>query len=249
MKVRPSRRLFVPRSRLEAAGGRLPLSPSEDHYLAGVLRLAAGAELEVFDGEGGVHDARLEGSAGGALLLAVGPRRQRDRPGSPLQLLFALARMERCELVVQKATELGVARLTPFVAARSVVRLEGSRGAARLLRWERIAAEAARQSGRSDVPALDEPRSFSESLAALPPGTRLVVPYEGGGEPLVKLLDPAAPSHALAVGPEGGFTEGEIASALAAGARLATLGPRVLRCETAAIVATALAQQVLGELE
>lgn len=250
---RAARRLFVPRARLEAAaaGALLPLSPAEAHYLTVVLRLAAGAGLEVFDGEGGAHEAHLAaatGAAGAAPALTLGPRRDRPRPRAPLQLLFALARGDRCDLVVQKATELGVARLTPFAAERSVVRLDESRGAGRLRRWERIAAEAARQCGRADVPALDAPASLPQALEALAPGGKLCVLYEGGGEPLAALLDPAAGSHALAVGPEGGFTEEEVARLVAAGGRLATLGPRVLRFETAAIVATALAQHLLGEL-
>jgi 16S rRNA (uracil1498-N3)-methyltransferase len=236
------RRIHVPRSRIQ--GDRAHLEPAEEHYLRDVLRLAAGARLEVFDGEGGLHEAAL--GEGGA--LALGPRREVPPPRATVWLAFAPPRGDRADLVVQKATELGAARLLPFEAERSVVRLDVGRGAARAERWRRIAADAARQCGRAEVPAVDAPASLAAVLGVAPPGFRTVVFYEGGGEPLAAVLDPAAPGHLAVVGPEGGFTSAEVEACAAAGARLATLGPRVLRAETAALVATALLQHRLGDL-
>lgn len=239
------RRLFVPRARL--AGEEAALEASEAHYLTSVLRLAPGAALEVFDGEGGVREARLV-AQGNGLVLALGPRRDAPAPAAKVHLLFALARGERSDLAVQKATEVGVARLTPFQAARSVVRLDAARGAERAQRWQRIAAEAARQCGRADVPRVDAPTTLGGALAEVPAGWRTLLFYEAGGEPLAQVVDRGAPGHAIVVGPEGGFTPGEIDEALAAGARLASLGPRILRFETAAIVASALVQHLAGDL-
>ena len=237
------RRIHVPRARIE--GDRARLGPAEWHYLRDVLRLAAGAPLEVFDGEGGVHDAVIP-AQGGALVL--GPRREAPAPGATVWLAFAPPRGDRADLVVQKATELGVSRLVPFEAERSVVRLDEQRGAARAGRWRRIAAEAARQCGRADVPEVSAPGRLSAALAAAPASYRIVAFHEGGGEPLAGALDPAAPGHLAVVGPEGGFTGAEVEVCLAAGARLATLGPRILRAETAALAAAALLQHRLGDL-
>jgi 16S rRNA (uracil1498-N3)-methyltransferase len=220
------------------------LTPAESHYLRHVLRLAAGTRLEVFDGQGGVYPALL----GEHEELEVGPRREAASPAARVQLAFALARSDRCDLVVQKATEIGAARLSPFPADRSVVRLDGPRGAERARRWQRIAAEAARQCGRSDVPPVDPPTPLGELLAAAGPEARIVVPYEAGGEPFHEAVDRSARGHLVVVGPEGGFTPGEIELCLRHGGRLATLGPRILRFETAAIVACALVEHLAGDL-
>jgi 16S rRNA (uracil1498-N3)-methyltransferase len=236
-----ARRVFVPRERI--GEGRARLDPADLHHLRDVLRLGPGAPVEVFDGEGGVHDGRLEGDA-----LVVGPRRAVSPPAACVHLAFALARGERSDLAVQKATELGVSRLLPFEAARSVVRLDAARAADRQRRWQRIAAEAARQCGRGDVPEVAVPGPLAAALAAVPPGFRLLVLYEGGGEPLREVVERGAPGHVAVVGPEGGLAPEEVEACLAAGGRLATLGPRVLRFETAAIAAVALVQHLAGDL-
>ena len=237
------RRIFVPRARISGTEARL--ERGDAHYLRRVLRLAPGAELEVFDGEGGAYRARLSGEGD---VLMLGARRVAPESGARVQLAFAMARGERCDLVVQKATELGVARLSPFAAARSVVRLEGDRASERVRRWSRIAAEAARQSGRLDVPQVDAPAPLEGVLAHVAAGTRVVALYEGGGEPLADVVEPGAPAHLVFVGPEGGFAPEEVDALVTAGARLATVGPRILRFETAAIVAVALVQHAIGEL-
>jgi 16S rRNA (uracil1498-N3)-methyltransferase len=237
------RRIHVPRARL--AGGRARLEAAEWHYLRHVLRLAPGAELEVFDGEGGLHPATLPAQDRD---LELGPRQEVPPPRAAVWLAFAPPRGDRADLVVEKAVELGAARLLPFHAARSVVRLDAGRGAARAERWRRIAASAARQCGRADVPAVDEPAPLASALAAAPDGFRRILLYEGGGEPLAGALDPAAAGHLAIVGPEGGFELEEVAACTAAGARVATLGPRVLRAETAALAVLALLQHRLGDL-
>ncbi len=237
------RRLFVAADRIR--GERISLDGPDLHYLRDVLRLGPGAALEVFDGRGGAYAARVED--GGATLV-LGARRDVPRPAARVRLAFALARGERCDLVVQKATELGVTRLSPFGAARSVVRLDAERAAGRRQRWERIAGEAARQCGRADVPTVDAPDALVAVLASAAPGARLVVLYEGGGEPLADTVDRDASEHVLVIGPEGGFAPDEVDACVARGARLATLGPRVLRFETAAIAAVALLEHLVGDL-
>ncbi len=234
------RRLHVPRERIEGRVAR-PDAASL-HYLAGVLRLEPGAALEVFDGEGSAWDATLEGSE-----LRLGERRPAPPPGAVVWLAFALPRGEKADWIVQKATELGVSRLVPWQAERSVVRLDAPRAAGRARRWERIAAEAARQCGRSDVPAVAEPASLAAALEA-PLGFVRVAFHAGAGAPLASLVRPGAPGFLAVIGPEGGLTESEVEACRAAGATLAALGPRVLRTETAAVAAAALLQHLAGDL-
>lgn len=236
------RRLHLPPDRI--SGGRAALTPEARHYLADVLRLAPGAPLEVFDGQGGAYDAVFEGGES----VAVGPRRKVPPPAARVWLAFALAKGEKADLVVQKATELGVSRLLPFQAGRSVVRLDAARAAERARRWRRIAEEAARQCGRSEVPEVSAPGTLEAALAAAPAGFVRILFRAGDGEGLGALCAPGAEGYLAVVGPEGGLTGAEVDAARAAGCRPGSLGPRVLRAETAAISAAALIQFLAGDL-
>jgi 16S rRNA (uracil1498-N3)-methyltransferase len=236
------RRVHVPPDRIEP--GRARLTASARHYLGEVLRLPVGAAVEVFDGRGGRYAGRLEA---GLEAVALGPREDARGAGAEIALLFALAKGEKTDLVVQKATELGAARIVPFAADRSVVRLDGERAGERARRWRRIAEEAARQCGRADVPDVAAPLPLEDALASLAPGAIPVV-FHPGGAPLAELPAPGPGGLAAVVGPEGGLTEAELAACERAGARRAGLGPRVLRAETAAIVAVALLQARFGDL-
>ncbi len=236
-----ARRVHLPAERIEA--GRARLTPEARHHLVEVLRLAPGAEVEVFDGRGGRWRGRLEP---GLETLALGPRDEAERAGAPIALLFALSKGEKVDLVVQKATELGAVQIAPFAAERSVVRLDAARGDERARRWRRIAAEAARQCGRADVPEVLAPVPLEAALAALAPGTAAFV-FHPGGAPLSALAAPAG-GIAAVVGPEGGLTDGEVGACERAGAARASLGPRILRAETAALVAVALLQARFGDL-
>lgn len=237
------RRVHLPPDRFE--GERAALTPEARHYLRGVLRLAPGAEVEVFDGRGGAWSARID-AAFEALVLGARAASAGVAPAE-IWLLAALAKGEKMDLVVQKATELGAAGIAPFAAERSVVRLEPEKGEERARRWRRIAEEAARQCGRADVPLVHAPAALGAALGALPPGT-LALAFQPGGPPVLALEPVASCTYAAIVGPEGGLTDAELAACAAAGARRAALGPRVLRAETAAIVAVALLQARFGDL-
>jgi len=238
------RRVHLPRVRIGEA--RAELTAEARHYLCDVLRLGAGAAVELFDGEGGAWDASLGDDL--ATLVLAGGRRVAPRAGAPIALVFALAKGEKNDLVVQKATELGAVRVAPFAAARSVVRLGADRARGRAERWRRIAEEAARQCGRSDVPEVAAPASLAAALAALPTGVRLLVLHGEGGAPLPSLPLEGAAGVAAVVGPEGGLTAAELDACRAAGAARASLGPRTLRAETAAIAIVALLQSLVGDL-
>jgi 16S rRNA (uracil1498-N3)-methyltransferase len=238
-----ARRVHLPPWRIGEA--RAELTEAARHYLRDVLRLAPGDPVELFDGRGTAWEARV---GPGFAALELGARRAAAPGGPAIHLLFALAKGERNDLVVQKATELGAARLVPWTAERSVVRLEGAKGAERAERWRRIAGEAARQCGRADLPEVDAPASLEAALAAVPAGFRVVVLHGEGGAPLGALGLEGAPGVAAVVGPEGGLTAAELAACRTAGALHATLGPRTLRAETAAIAVVALLQALVGDL-
>jgi 16S rRNA (uracil1498-N3)-methyltransferase len=235
------RRVHLPPERI--VGGRGLLTPEARHYLADVLRLGPGAEVEVFDGRGGRYVGRLDP---GLESVSLGSREDGRAAGAEIALLFALSKGEKVDLVVQKATELGVARIVPFAAERSVVRLDGAKAEERARRWRKIAEEAARQCGRADVPEVSAPLPLAAALGALPPGSAAVV-FQPGGAPLGALPAPAA-GIAAVVGPEGGLGEDEVRACERAGAARAGRGPRGRRAETAAIVAVALLQARFGDL-
>jgi 16S rRNA (uracil1498-N3)-methyltransferase len=237
-------RLPIARERIAA---RVELERAERHYLLGVLRLSPGASLEVFDGEGGRYRARL--CEDGA--LALGPREASPAPRSAIALAPALVKGEKMELVIQKATELGAFAVAPWESERSVVRLAGARARERVERWQKIAQAAARQCGRADVPRVHDIASLDDVLAlGRSLGAQAIVLWEQERNLRLSQAAAEAPPGALflLVGPEGGFTEGEIARARASGARTATLGERVLRAETAPLAALSVLLFLAGEL-
>lgn len=232
------RRVFLPPQQF--AAGKARLTPEAHHYLRDVLRLAPGTEIEVFDGAGSSYRACYsEGET-----LTLGERCAIAASEAVVWLAFGLSKGEKPDLVIQKATELGATRILPWQASRSVVRLEGQRAENRLRRWRRIATEAARQCGRAEVPEVTDPGALAEVLKAAPPMFARVV-FDAGGES----LEPLGSQGVLAiVGPEGGLAPEELDACAAAGCGLVSLGPRVLRAETAAIAAVALLQYLGGDL-
>jgi len=240
------RRLFVPPERLRATP--LTIDGPEHHHIARVLRGRPGDAITLFDGAGGEVVARIvrigRDETELAADAAVGPADVDAAAGMPLVLLTAVPRGGRMDFLVQKCSELGVSRIAPVIADRSVARPEPGRRA----RWEKIAREAARQCGRADVPVVSAPVALAAALAEPDlPERRLVLSTEGAGQPLRALLPAPAPT-ALLIGPEGGFTAAEIDAARAAGFEPVSLGRRILRVETAAIVAVALAEEAFGAL-
>jgi 16S rRNA (uracil1498-N3)-methyltransferase len=232
-----------------ASGLVLALEGNAADHVARVMRLRPGAAISVFDGRGGEYAAELLAVDRRAVRIAVGAHRPLERE-SPLELSLVqgISRGERMDLVVQKATELGVTRIVPYEAERSVVRLDAPGRARRLAHWQAVAAGACEQCGRNRLPRIDEPCGLEAALASV------------AGAELRMLLDPLAaaaassllfarpPSVAILIGPEGGLAHGERALALQAGFVAGRLGPRVLRTETAAITALATVQAIAGDL-
>jgi 16S rRNA (uracil1498-N3)-methyltransferase len=237
------RRLHVPAAQL-GLGNPVELTAPQARYLETVLRLRAGDVIEVFDGEGRRFHGVLE-SAG----LRVGAELPREAPFAlDFWLAQALVKGDKLDLVVQKATELGASRIVLLDSNRSVVKLEERRAVPRIERLQRIAEEAARQCGRSDVPRIDGPLSLDDLCELL------------GPDRLGLLLDPGEPglrlSHAargvsrvcVVVGPEGGFAPEEREHAASMGFVPVSLGNLVLRTETAGVVALAIVKHLAGDL-
>jgi len=231
--------------RLFVAHPEAPLSAEQLHYLRGVLRLPDGEAIEIFDGRGSAWRAKLTGDS-----LTVGEKLPAVARALDVVLVQALAKGEKMELVVQKAAELGAARIVPLLSERATVKLDAGRGAAKAQRWRRIAQEAARQCGRADVPQVDEPAQWDAILALLrddPQRRGLLLDPE---ERTLRLGAAArgAEKLLLAVGPEGGFSPQERSRALQAGLLPVALGQLVLRTETAGLAALAVVLHVHGQL-
>jgi len=224
------------------------------------LRLQHGDQIYVFDGTGREFLCTIEDIGREFAQLNLLAEVEAARAESPLDLTLAIALLkgEKFDLVVQKATELGVARVLPILTERADVRLRDERDAdKRVTRWQRIALEAAKQSGRARVPEVAQPRSFESLIESLSTKTEKSSPQALGvmfSERDGQSLTEAIKSHSQAttiialVGSEGGWTDGEIALARQSEWQVVTLGGRTLRAETAAIVVVALLQNLAGDL-
>jgi 16S rRNA (uracil1498-N3)-methyltransferase len=252
----PRRRFFAPPGAFAPDGLTVRLALDETRHLRDVLRLKVGDEVFVFDGEGKEYRCVIDQLGREAATLRVSEEVAAARPESPLRLTLALALLkgEKFDLVVQKATELGVERVVPVVTKLADVRLRDEVDAARrTARWNRIALEAAKQSGRARVPQILAPVEFQsliEGATASNESWRLMF-AERGGRGLIETvgqLPLRAQALTAIVGSEGGWTDEEIAQARQAEWSVITLGGRTLRAETAAIAITALLQHLFGDL-
>lgn len=235
-------RLYLPQPLAE--GAVFPLGEKPAHYLLHVLRLGPGAELRLFNGSDGEFPATIEQRTKHGATVRLGPQIRPLQPEADLTLVFAPLKRGPTDLVIEKATELGVSAIQPVFTAFTVAET------VRLERWEAIAREAAEQCERLSVPTLKEPMSLARLLGEWAQDRRLLVAEartEGLVSPAQALAD-APPSAALMIGPEGGFDPREVQALLAhPAARGVTLGPRVLRAETAVIAGLALVQAAWGD--
>jgi 16S rRNA (uracil1498-N3)-methyltransferase len=245
MTVLPHRipRLYIER---DLDGSELPLDEREAHYVGHVLRLQPGYRLVVFNGRGIERQASvttLQRRGATLALAALQPPLPESRLA--LTLVQALAKSDAMDLIVQKATELGVRTLVPVHTEFSVVRLDAERSERRLDHWRKIAQSACEQCGRHSPPRIEPAAPLADALESLPAGTRLAL------EPAAaRSLAEQTPANGLvvAIGPEGGFGAMDSRRLDAAGFERVALGPRVLRAETAALTACAIAQSRWGDL-
>lgn len=216
------------------APGEYTLSGGEAHHLTSVRRFAPGDHLTLFNGDGNEYPAVVLGTGKKHVSLSVLRVEPVDRElPFPLIVASALPKADRADFLIEKLTELGVTRFVPLVTARSVVQPKETAAE----KFTRAAIEASKQCGRNRIMSVDPPRTWAAFLALTDLPERRFVLHTAGGT--AGRLEPGA--CVVAVGPEGGFTPEEVAAAGVAGWRTASLGPRVLRVETAAVAAATLA--------
>jgi 16S rRNA (uracil1498-N3)-methyltransferase len=240
-------RLYIPPERITAT--EIPLQNKEARYLLTVLRLTAGDEITIFDGAGQEYQAELREEEDQGVYLAIQEELHPNRE-SPVRITLGqgLLKGEKMKFVIQKATELGVEAIVPLITARSIPVVEEERESLRLERWERIAQEAAKQSGRTVVPGIGPIKELADFLVASA-GAKVMF-WESEPTPLRKIASQIDPKQGLTllIGPEGGFSEEEVLAAQAQGFIVAGLGERVLRAETATVSVLSIMQHLFGDL-
>ena len=230
-----------------AAGAEISLPAGAGEHLTRVLRLAAGARVLLFNGDGHDYSATLlDTTRNGARARIEGAQAAAAAESAlALTLVQSIARGEKMDWILQKATELGVARIVPVFTARTEVRLDGGRGDKRLAHWHGVICGACEQCGRARLPQLDAPQPLAHWLAtAAREGSLLTLDPQSS----TRVRDlPALSAAQLVVGPEGGLDPADLLLLHAAGAQGLTLGPRVLRTETAGMAALAMLQSHHGD--
>lgn len=242
-------RIFLP---ISDHPDTIRITGEKARYLKAVLRCTGGEELEVLDGRGRSFRTKIRSITKKELLAEVLEEGRCETESSlNIILVQGLLKGEKMDFVIQKTTELGVKEIIPAITERSQVRDTRRSG-----RWKKVAEEASRQSGRSEVPLIHDPVPFSEIFSGIPSyepyfiKCRGLIFREGGGIGAAEAMEKAkdCESVMLAVGPEGGFTGDEVKTAESRGFITTSLGNRILRAETAAIAVTCIAQLLLGDL-
>jgi 16S rRNA (uracil1498-N3)-methyltransferase len=243
------RRFFVPRGSIQAR--HVTLGPDLAHRLGRVLRLRAGDHVILTEGGAHEYEVQITAVSGNALTANVVAERQPPHePDVEITLYQSLIRANRFDFVLEKGTEIGVARFVPITTARTIVQGNGEPSSARSERWTRLVTEAAEQCGRGRLPRIEAPMVLEDALRAAT-GLKLIPYEEERSQRLtacVRGLRARPQAVSLLIGPEGGFEESEVALARDEGWTPVSLGPRVMRSETAGIIAPALVLDALGEL-
>lgn len=246
-------RFFIPPDWIR--GETVLLGDDVAHQLRHVLRLRPGARIVVLDDRGWEYEIALVSVENKKARGDIVARRPASgEPSVRVTLYQALLKKDNFEWVLQKGTEIGVTRFVPLITARTVAAGENGVSAAKRERWARIVREAAEQSRRGALPVVDAPLTLSAALDDIAPGLTLIAWEEERGLSLRAAVAPLraasdAPHVAVFIGPEGGFTAGEVAQAQARGAVAVSLGARILRAETAATAAALLVLYELGALD
>ncbi len=224
--------------------GPLQIRGSGAKRLSSVLRLKAGDELALFSGDGHEYQAKVDARTNTLVTLTVGPvLRQVRAPALVVEVWCSLVRANRFDWAVEKCTEAGADIIRPLTSERSARGKDAS--ASRVARWERIAVEASEQCGRLFIPVIEAPSTLEERLSRHH-GTLLLADAAGRPWDEASQLFRGSAQLAIAIGPEGGFTDAEREQAIRAGAVSVRLGPHTLRTETAAVAATAMLRATIG---
>ncbi len=231
--------------------GVAALPAEEAKHALKVLRLGPGDAVCALDGAGGRWRGEIEAVNGGCVTVRL--IEALDSHESPLRLTVyqGVPKADKLDFIIQKLTELGAAALTPVRMERCVVKLDAKDGEKRRERLAKIAREAAKQCGRGRCTRVDAPLDWRAALSAMARHELLLIPWEEADGRRMRDAFHAAPDArdvGVVIGPEGGMTEDEVEAMRAAGGQTVTLGPRILRTETAAVVSAALAMQLWGDV-
>jgi 16S rRNA (uracil1498-N3)-methyltransferase len=243
-------RFFVPTAQIR--DGLVYLEGSDHHHLQTVLRRTVGDELQILNGKGEEWVAQIvEMTARTTIAKLSGSTGRPTEPRLKINLVQSLPKADKYEWIIQKNTELGVSRFQPLISERSLIKLDGATKAKKQERWQKIIQEAAEQSGRGIVPPLQPVLEWREFIDRFPKGL-VLLPWEGEQQRSLKdvlgAVTELPEQVSVIIGPEGGFSQSEVAALQELGALPITLGPRILRTETAGLVAATVLLYHFGEL-
>ncbi len=231
-----------------AVGQAVSLPEEVANHLVRVMRLREGDGCVLFNGDGHDYSATLVESGKREARVQVTAAQPVDNESPlPITLLQGIARGEKMDLILQKATELGVQAIVPVNAERTEVKLDAARAEKRLAHWRSVVVSACGQSGRARVPSVAPPQGVQEAARAMP-GAALKLTLDPQGEHRLSTLESAPGGVVIAIGPEGGWSPRDRQALAAAGFQGLQLGPRILRTETAGLAAIAALQARLGDL-
>jgi 16S rRNA (uracil1498-N3)-methyltransferase len=230
-------RFFVPSEQIR--GSKITICGSDARQIRLVLRLAEGKDVEILDGSGRVYAAKIKSLANDKVVCeAISSRAAKSEPEVETTLIQGVPRESRMDFVIQKCTELGIKRFIPAMSERTIVRLDERKKSARASRWQKIAKEAAEQSGRGIIPRIEEIKTFDDAINDSRNYDLCIIPWEMEEKISLKAIlqkNKNAKSVLIAIGPEGGFSKEEVEKAKTAGFISVSLGKRILRTETAGI--------------
>ena len=219
----------------------------EANHIVKVLRMKKGDSLTIFDGDGNCADGKIESVDGKTVMVSVNKRYPSEtEPQMKITLFQGIPKNPKMDLIIQKATELGVVEIVPVNTKRIVAKIDKE---AKVERLQRIAFEAAKQCGRAYIPNVSHPISFEEALEKMKAMDGAIIPYECEKDGKISdAINCNMTSLGILIGPEGGFEEDEVKRAEEAGVKRVTLGKRILRTETAGLIASALCLYIAGDM-
>ncbi len=230
----------MPRFFADYNGGEfITLSPDDSKHIAKALRMRVGESLTVCDGAGTDYDCVIDSLSPDCVSVKVLSQKKSETEADvDITIYQALPKSDKMDGIVQRAVELGAKKIVPILSERCVSRPDAKACDTKVKRWNKIALEAAMQCGRGIIPEVDGVQTFRQAIGSMTADT-VIMFYEGGGKPIKEMGITKGQSVAVIVGPEGGFEESEVEFALNSGAIIGSLGPRILRTQTASLAATA----------
>ena len=230
-------RFFVPHHQI--SGSEVTIEGADADQIKNVLRLKPGEEIEVLDGAGKVYAANIKEVRKDRITCSIASSMSvKNEPKVKIAIIQSIPRESKMDFIIQKCTELGVDKIIPCVSERTIIKLDDDRKDKRLVRWQRIAKEAAEQSSRGMIPTIEEVKRFKDALKESENYDLSIIPWELEEEVSIKDLlkkNKNAKSILIAIGPEGGFSKEEVELAKKSGFKPASLGKRILRTETAPV--------------